>query len=126
MKGHFSRVEYQRNPQTVREGDVILGLQTQLPKLAQDIYYRDEIGNISTSTISHQPDNILLTLKPRFPIFGGWTTTYYIGYNAPLNQFLRRVAGTDKYILKVPVVVPMKETSYDRVDINVVLPEGTT
>ncbi|KAF9189791.1 proteasome regulatory particle base subunit [Haplosporangium sp. Z 767] len=126
LKGHFSRVEYQRNPLIVREGNVILGLQTKLPKLARDIYYRDEIGNISTSAISHQPDHILLSLKPRFPIFGGWVTTYYIGYNAPLNEFLRHVAGTNKYILKVPVVMPMKETSYDKVDIRVVLPEGTS
>ncbi|KAF8926877.1 dolichyl-diphosphooligosaccharide--protein glycosyltransferase subunit 1 [Dissophora ornata] len=124
LKGHFSRIEFQRNPMGIREGNGILSLQTQIPKLARDIYYRDEIGNISTSILTQYPDHTLLTLQPRFPIFGGWNTTYYIGYNTPLDGYLRQGLSTDSYILKVPIYVPMKETSYDDVEIRVVLPEG--
>ncbi|KAI1306964.1 proteasome regulatory particle base subunit [Mortierella claussenii] len=124
LKGQFSRLDFQRNPMAIREGNVIIALLTQIPKLARDIYYRDEIGNISTSILTEQPDRILFTLKPRFPIFGGWNTTWYTGYNVPLSEYLRRVPSTDRYILKVPVFVPMKLTSYDDIDIRVVLPEG--
>ncbi|KAI7831767.1 Ribophorin I [Gamsiella multidivaricata] len=124
LKGHFSRLDMQRNPIGMREGNGILLIPTQLPKLARDIYYRDEIGNISTSTLAEQPDFILFTLQPRFPIFGGWNTTWYTGYNVPLDGFLRRVPGTSKYILKVPVFVALRETSYDDVEIRIVLPEG--
>ncbi|KAG0201221.1 proteasome regulatory particle base subunit [Mortierella sp. GBA30] len=124
LKGQFSRIDYQRNPMGIREGNAVLGFQTQVPKLARDIYYRDEIGNISTSALTAQPDHTLLTLKPRFPLFGGWKTTWYIGYNAPLDSYLRQVPNSDRYVLKVPVYVPMKETSYENVDIRVVLPEG--
>ncbi|KAF9896859.1 hypothetical protein BX616_006626 [Lobosporangium transversale] len=113
-----------RNPVTLREGNMITAFRAEIPKLARDIYYRDEIGNISTSAILHQPDNILLTFKPRFPIFGGWNTTWYMGYNAPLNEYLRRVPGTDKYILKFPAVVPLAQTSYTDIDIRIILPEG--
>ncbi|KAG0319623.1 proteasome regulatory particle base subunit [Dissophora globulifera] len=124
LKGHFSRVDYQRNPMGIREGNGILALQTQVPKTAQDIYYRDEIGNISTSILIQQPNHILFTLQPRFPIFGGWNTTFYLGYNTPLSQYLRRIPGTDRVVLKVPFFVPMKDTSYDDVEIRIVLPEG--
>lgn len=108
----------------VRDGNAVLAFQTQVPKLARDIYFRDEIGNISTSTLTPQPDHVLLTMKPRFPLFGGWTTTWYIGYNAPLDGYLRQVPDSDRFVLKVPVYVPMKETSHEEVDIRVVLPEG--
>ncbi|KAF9942859.1 proteasome regulatory particle base subunit [Mortierella alpina] len=124
LKGHFSRIDYQRNPMGVRDSNAVLAFQTQVPKLARDIYFRDEIGNISTSTLTPQPDHVLLTMKPRFPLFGGWTTTWYIGYNAPLDGYLRHIPNSDRYILKVPVYVPMKETSHEEVDIRVVLPEG--
>ncbi|KAF9130180.1 proteasome regulatory particle base subunit [Mortierella sp. 14UC] len=124
LKGQFSRIDYQRNPMGIREGNGVLGFQTKIPKLARDIYYRDEIGNISTSAIAHQPDHVQLMLKPRFPLFGGWNTTWYIGYNTPLDGYLRKVTGTDKHILKVPVISPMPDTTYEEVEIRVVLPEG--
>ncbi|KAF9087232.1 proteasome regulatory particle base subunit [Mortierella sp. AD031] len=124
LKGQFSRIDYQRNPMGVREGNGLLGFQTKIPKLARDIYYRDEIGNISTSAVAHHPDHTQLMLKPRFPLFGGWNTTWYIGYNTPLDGYLRKVAGTDKHILKVPIISPMQDTTYEDVEIRVVLPEG--
>lgn len=124
LKGQFSRIDYQRNPMSARDGNAVLAFQMPIPKLARDIYYRDEIGNISTSSLTHQSDHVILTLAPRFPIFGGWKTTFYTGYNVPLDGYLRRVPDSDKYILKVPVIVPLKDTSYDEIDIRVVLPEG--
>ncbi|KAF9427461.1 dolichyl-diphosphooligosaccharide--protein glycosyltransferase subunit 1 [Podila epigama] len=126
LKGQFSRIDYQRNPTTVRDGNAVLGFAVKIPKLASEIYYRDEIGNISTSAIVHQPDHVQLQLKPRFPIFGGWNTTWYLGYNTPLDTYVHKVASaSEKYILKVPVYSPMKDTYYDHVEIRVVLPEGS-
>ena len=63
-------------------------LQTVLPASARDVYYRDEIGNISTSNLREQDDSVELELRPRFPLFGGWKTHYYIGYNVPSYQYL--------------------------------------
>ncbi len=63
-------------------------LQTVLPAAARDIYYRDEIGNISTSHMREQDDSVELELRPRFPLFGGWKTHYYMGYNVPSYQYL--------------------------------------
>jgi len=33
-------------------------------------------------------DGVELELRPRFPLFGGWKTNYYIGYNVPSYQYL--------------------------------------
>jgi oligosaccharyltransferase complex subunit alpha (ribophorin I) len=55
-----------------------------LPELAADVYYRDEIGNISTSNLRQEDDgDVSLELRPRFPLFGGWKTHYVVGYNLP-------------------------------------------
>lgn len=62
--------------------------QTLLPSSARDVYYRDEIGNISTSNLHETDDGVELELRPRFPLFGGWKTNYYIGYNIPSYQYL--------------------------------------
>lgn len=58
--------------------------QTVLPEFAADVYYRDEIGNISTSNLRQEDDGeVSLELRPRFPLFGGWKTHYVVGYNLP-------------------------------------------
>lgn len=33
-------------------------------------------------------DSVELELRPRFPLFGGWKTKYYIGYNVPSYEYL--------------------------------------
>jgi oligosaccharyltransferase complex subunit alpha (ribophorin I) len=63
-------------------------LQTILPAAATDAYYRDEIGNISTSHMKILSDSVELDLRPRFPLFGGWKTRYVIGYNVPSYEYL--------------------------------------
>lgn len=65
-----------------------LDLQTVLPAAARDVYYRDEIGNISTSAMRELDDMVEVELRPRFPLFGGWKTKYTIGYNVPSYQYL--------------------------------------
>ena len=48
-----------------------------------DIYYRDNIGNVSTSTVRHNLAGVDLTVSTRFPMYGGWKTAWYQGYNLP-------------------------------------------
>ena len=39
--------------------------QTVLPASASDVYYRDDIGNISTSALRQMDDAVELDLRPR-------------------------------------------------------------
>lgn len=68
-------------------------MQTILPAAAQDVYYRDEIGNISTSHLLILDDSVEMEIRPRFPLFGGWKTHYIIGYNLPSYEYLYNLGG---------------------------------
>ncbi len=59
-----------------------------LPPSASDIYYRDMIGNVSTSTVSYGDTEATLDLIMRFPLYGGWKNNFYMGYNVPTSGVL--------------------------------------
>ena len=46
-----------------------------LPRDASALYFRDEIGNISTSAVRRLRDKTEVRLQPRFPLLGGWQVT---------------------------------------------------
>jgi len=119
LKGHFSRYDYQRSPAHA----AIKSFKTVLPAAARDVYYRDEIGNISTSNMLSQHDSVEVEIRPRFPLFGGWRTKYYLGYNVPAYQYLYNKG--DKYILKMRVIDHVfDEFVVDKLTLKIVLPEG--
>jgi len=119
LKGHFSRYDYQRSPVHA----AIKSFKTVLPASAKDVYYRDEIGNISTSNMNNQDDSVELEIRPRFPLFGGWQTRYYMGYNVPTFEYLFNRG--DKYILNMRLVDHIfDDFVVDHLEVKVVLPEG--
>ena len=121
FKGHFSRYDYQRTPTHA----AIKSFKTVLPAAARDVYYRDEIGNISTSNMLLQDDSVEVELRPRFPLFGGWQTRYYLGYNVPAYQYLYNKA--DSYILKMRLVDHVfDDFVIDKLTVKIVLPEGAS
>ena len=64
LKGSFSRYDYQRNPNSGVSS--VKSFITMLPAGARDVYYRDEIGNISTSHLREDDDYNELLLRPRY------------------------------------------------------------
>ncbi|CAG8533365.1 13020_t:CDS:2 [Ambispora leptoticha] len=125
LKGQFSRLEYQ---QTTMYGhhDTIMtrDLQLLLPPRASDVYYRDEVGNVSTSTFRNERDRSVFDFKPRYPLYGGWNYTWNHGYNVPLSDFVRYHSKSGRYILNVPFLSAFTQTVYDKVQVRVMLPEG--
>jgi oligosaccharyltransferase complex subunit alpha (ribophorin I) len=94
---------------------------------AKDVYFTDEIGNVSTSRYRSNFRESTLELRPRFPVFGGWNYSFTIGYNYELGSFLKKTTLPDQYVLKVPLFEgPSDSTVYEDVTIRVVLPEGAT
>lgn len=121
LKGPFSRYDYQRNQDGVSS---IKSFKTILPAAARDVYYRDEIGNISTSHLKEMDDSVELELRPRFPLFGGWKTQYYIGYNVPSYEYLYNKG--DKYLLKMRLIDHVFDDQVvDHLTVKIVLPEGS-
>uniref|UniRef100_A0A8D8M298 Dolichyl-diphosphooligosaccharide--protein glycosyltransferase subunit 1 n=1 Tax=Cacopsylla melanoneura TaxID=428564 RepID=A0A8D8M298_9HEMI len=100
LKGSFSRYEYQREASSGLAS--VKSFKTILPAAASDVYYRDEIGNISTSHFRVMADAVEVDLRPRFPLFGGWKTIYILGYNIPSYEYLFN--SESQYVLKMRFV----------------------
>jgi hypothetical protein len=98
---------------------ILKQLVVKLPEDAVDVYYRDEVGNVSTS--HYRPGH--LELIPRYPVFGGWNTTWYHGYNVELGERLR-VAPGGRFVFREAFVTPVEGAAFDEVTVRVVLPEG--
>lgn len=122
----FSRVEYAKrvtaynlNVAAVRAIDV------KLPPFAREPYFTDLVGNVSTSNFRQNKKESLLSLRPRYPVFGGWNYNFTIGWSADLKYF-NKVIGKDKYLLKLPLLEGPEDISYSEVVVNIILPEGAS
>lgn len=104
--------------------NVLKDLTFKLPAQARDVYYRDEIGNVSTSHFRQDADASVLQLTPRYPLFGGWNYTWYHGYNVDLGRFDRYSSKTGQHILNVNFVENVNDMVIDKAVLRVVLPEG--
>ncbi|MED6179647.1 Dolichyl-diphosphooligosaccharide--protein glycosyltransferase subunit 1A [Stylosanthes scabra] len=121
-KGEFSRLDYQARPY-VRGASAFRRLVARLPPRAHSVYYRDEIGNISTSSLWGDSKKTELEIEPRYPLFGGWKTAFTIGYGLPLRDFLFELDG--KRFLNFSFGSPINELVIDTLIVKVVLPEGS-
>ena len=121
LKGSFSRYEYSRESKSGQAS--IQSFDTVLPAAASDIYYRDDIGNISTSHTRIKKDSVEVNLRPRFPLFGGWKTHYTIGYNVPSYEYLFHTG--DDYTLEMRLIDHVfDDMVIDELLVKIILPEG--
>ncbi|XP_018905586.2 dolichyl-diphosphooligosaccharide--protein glycosyltransferase subunit 1 [Bemisia tabaci] len=121
LKGPFSRYEYQREANSGVAS--VKSFKTVLPASAISTYYRDEIGNISTSHLRVNSDSVELELRPRFPLFGGWKTHYILGYNVPSYEYLFN--SGNNYVLKMRLVDHVFDNMIvEELVTKIILPEG--
>lgn len=122
-KGVFSRLEYQARPH-INGAASFKHLVARLPPRVHSVYYRDEIGNVSSSHLRTDSQKSELEIEPRYPLFGGWKATFIIGYVLPLHDFLFESPEGQRY-LNFSFGCPLLETVVDKLIIKVVLPEGS-
>ncbi|XP_010555823.1 PREDICTED: dolichyl-diphosphooligosaccharide--protein glycosyltransferase subunit 1B-like [Tarenaya hassleriana] len=122
-KGVFSRVEYQSR-HSLSGASSFKNLLAVLPPRVDSVYYRDEIGNISSSRLRTGFRKSELEIEPRYPLLGGWRATFVIGYRVPLEDFLFESPDGRRY-LNFTFGCPLVETVVDKLTVKVVLPEGS-
>ncbi|XP_020583300.1 dolichyl-diphosphooligosaccharide--protein glycosyltransferase subunit 1B [Phalaenopsis equestris] len=122
-KGVFSRLEYQARP-SINGASSFKQLLAKLPPRVHSVYYRDAIGNISSSHLRTDYQKSELEIEPRYPLFGGWKASFVIGYSVPLEDFLFESPDGQHY-LNFSFGCPLYETLVDSITIKVVLPEGS-
>jgi len=122
LRGSFSRYEFQRENSGVSS---VKNFKTLLPASAKNVYYRDDIGNISTSHMKVMDDAVELDLRPRFPLFGGWKTHYVIGYNVPSYEYL--FYSGSKHVLNMRLLDHLYDDMLvEQLEVRVILPEGVS
>ncbi|KAG0553504.1 hypothetical protein KC19_12G016600 [Ceratodon purpureus] len=122
LKSTFSRFEYQARPGA--SGTSFRHLHAKLPVNAHSVYYRDEIGNISTSHLRSDFRKTELELEPRYPLFGGWKVAFTLGYCVPLQDLVFKASDGSRY-LNISFGSPFNNIVVDKLILKVVLPEGS-
>ncbi|KAF4594716.1 oligosaccharyltransferase alpha subunit [Ophiocordyceps camponoti-floridani] len=124
----FNRVKWAQsqyfNPSSMALKEMRFSLQAG----SADAYFTDIIGNVSTSKFRTGKREALLELTPRYPVFGGWTYPFTIGWNINSGKLLRRTASGG-YVLKVPFMEGPRQSEgveYERITVRVLLPEGSS
>eukprot|EP00245_Coleochaete_scutata_P001832 TRINITY_DN12284_c0_g1_i1.p1 TRINITY_DN12284_c0_g1~~TRINITY_DN12284_c0_g1_i1.p1 ORF type:complete len:617 (+),score=139.67 TRINITY_DN12284_c0_g1_i1:64-1914(+) len=121
-KGSFSRLDFQMRPE-VYGASAARQLRAILPPNAYSVYYRDEIGNISTSHLRGDFRKTELELEPRYPLFGGWKVAFTVGYSVYLQDFVSTQDGS--LVLNITFGSPFAELVVKNLTVKVVLPEGS-
>ena len=125
LKGPFSRIDYQRDHSNGVSSVKVFG--SELPRSARDIYFRDGIGNISTSNVRHTNVGTFVAIRPRFPLFGGWVTEFNLGYKVPIKDFLNEPASGNNYRLSVPFADILYDNMYvEDALLKIILPAGAS
>lgn len=126
LKTQFSRVEFSKALSARQNIVAVRSVRIDLPAGATEVYYRDDIGNVSTSNLRQEKKRTVLELRPRFPLFGGWNYNWYHGYNLNLWDFVKYSTSLDKYVMDVDLVQGISDVPVDLLRVKVVLPEGAT
>lgn len=124
LKGSFSRYDYQRDTSSTHHS--IRSYKTILPAAAHSIFYRDSNGNISTSSVKTRKDWIELELRPRYPLFGGWRSSYTLGYNVPSYEYLYK-NEKGQYVLRMRLLDNVfDDMQVSELETSIVLPVGAS
>ena len=122
LDGEFGRIDY--NQYSNKGGrNALKKFRAILPLRAWGLWYRDEIGNISTSNAIRQWDDVQLDLVPRFPILGGWKSNFGIGYNLP-SKFHVNTDNNGNYVVNLTFGMPYSDLLARNYTVEVILPEG--
>ena len=124
LVGGFSRLDYQMKQQASTPS--FTSLVAHLPAHAHSIYYRDQIGNISTSDMRNVDNSLELDISTRFPIFGGWKTQFYLGYSIPTGNILSVDSETGKYKVKFDLYPVFDDVWVGELTLKLALPEGAS
>lgn len=126
LKNQFSRIDFSQRAQTHHQTGVVKSITLELPPMASDPYFRDDVGNVSTSNFRSELKRSVLEMRPRFPIFGGWVYNWNHGYNLPLSEYLSFSPITGRFTFEAPFLKSFKNAVIDTAAVRVVLPEGAS
>ena len=119
--GEFGRIDYDGG---ITGGkNALKSIRAKLPLRAWGLWYRDEIGNVSSSNARREMNDVDLLLTPRFPILGGWKSNYDIGYNLP-TKFHVTTNNKGNYMVNLTFGMPYHNMLARNYTVKIILPES--
>jgi oligosaccharyltransferase complex subunit alpha (ribophorin I) len=122
LKGHFSMIDHKMRTHRNIPGGVTV-FDSIIPIDSTEIFFKDLIGNVSTSTIVDSKKKKHLELHPRYPVYGGWRYSWFHGYTTPQEAFLKSLGG-EKLEISVSMTPTVKGLLCEKAKLTVILPEG--
>lgn len=122
ITGEWSRYDLMTRPNDFARG-AIAAVGATLPPTAHSLYYRDAIGNISSSEARFGRESVDVKLTPRFPLFGGWALQFLFGWSMPLQECVRKLPS-GRLLFEAPIGPSVHNLVVDKLTVKVVLPEG--
>lgn len=109
LKGEFSRVQFS-SQNNFEARNAWKGIETTYPYEIWGLYYRDEVGNISTSRAyrDHRSEVVKAAFVPRYALLGGWKVNYEIGYNLNTKGFLHH-DGSHFQLTNIPIAYGLNQ-----------------
>lgn len=109
--GGFDKVKHMMTKYLGQRENLVQTLLVKVPGAARELYFVDEIGNVSSSAVTswRQPKTKggeafkIMQMQPRYLLAGGWNYTWWHGYSLPLSDYLKVAAGR-RHHLRVPYV----------------------
>lgn len=120
--GEWSRFDLMTRPAEFGRAS-IPAVQAVLPPSAHSLYFRDSIGNISSSETRAGLDAVAVQLQPRYPLFGGWSNRFLFGWTLPLADVVAKSAS-GRMSFQAPIGSAVRDIVVDSLIVKVVLPEG--
>jgi oligosaccharyltransferase complex subunit alpha (ribophorin I) len=119
--GEFGRIDYDEGYSGGK--NAMKRIRATLPLRSWGLWYRDEIGNVSTSAARREMNDVDLELTPRFPILGGWKSNYDIGYNLP-TKFHVKTNNKGNYMVNLTFGMPYTNMLARNYTVKIILPES--
>lgn len=124
LKTGFSRAEWMKGRYEVMKDHFALS-QLEFPidnsRPFTNYYFTDKVGMVA----SHRQTHGHLVFQPRYPLFGGWSYNFTMGWNNNIDAFVRKADDEeDVYIGEFPLVNSVRDIYYDKVTISFYLPEN--
>ncbi|TIA78861.1 hypothetical protein E3P98_03624 [Wallemia ichthyophaga] len=127
LKGQFTRLTHQAQTfLNVLPTNIATMLSVRLPALSEEVFFVDQIGNVTTSHYKQgdgHSSHSLLQLKPRYPLMGGWKYSFSIGWENSL-RFAAKLARDGTTRLSIPFSSTPENVAVDRHTTRIILPEG--
>jgi oligosaccharyltransferase complex subunit alpha (ribophorin I) len=121
LNGEFGRIDF--NPYQTKYA--LTNMYCELPYGTTNLYYTDEIGNITSSRATREDGKVKFSLEPRFPLMGGWKTYWKQTYNLPRDQYITETSK-EQFEFKINFSHPFDDIVAEDFEFSIVLPEGAS